>query len=282
MFDFTNMTLSKPFTEKDVADTIVKYGFVILPEFFSKEEVDAIYSDHSDVMNLPVSLTDKIDFGNGEMAQVKRRTLEKHDKGFKHLLKHFYSDFSITVTKEYFKHYNIEIDDKNVLNQFEVEDDFKKGKSLGSDLHYDRVPALKMCLYLDDTTQANGALRIVPRSHARTRNIALSQYKNNSNSLYQKNFLKEEDLVASHPIEGKAGSVVFLDTYCLHGGGKLTENTRRRVIRGISWAIPLLSSYFDTEKILETDQFSFSKESFFHPRPVPENQTIESDFLFIK
>lgn len=275
--------LSKESNEKEIVDTILKYGFAIMPAYFSLDELAKIRLEHKNVFALEEPLADIVDFGNGELAQVKRTTLEKNKDKFSYLLKEFCSPFVVKIVKRYFKNFNIEIEDKYISHQFEVEHDYKEGKSSGSNLHFDRVPAFKMCLYLDDTTKDNGALRVVPQTQFMSRDVSIVQYAKNTNPLYQKNFVLKEEVVQAHHIEGKAGSVIFLDTFCLHGGGNLSKENTRKTIRGVSWARPLNSSYFEYASDFKgKPKKKFEEIEFYHPNPVSSGIQIDNDVAFQK
>lgn len=99
--------------------------------------------------------------------------------------------------------------------------------------HFDPYRALKFFLYLDHTSEKNGAFRAIPGSH-------------NQCSLIRKNthihsLLKEKYLISHHPelsnlkeedsefFEGNSGTLLIFDTDIAHMGGIIKEKGMQRM-----------------------------------------------------
>jgi hypothetical protein len=117
--------------------------------------------------------------------------------------------------------------------------------------HYDEICALKFLIYLDDVDAENGPFEIIPGTHAQGREIRIREwlrtdefnalkirvFEEFSEELFYtlfgqfKPFLSSRSVAAYAP----AGSMLVFDTDTIHRAGLLTENRRRRVIRGSTY-----------------------------------------------
>ena len=83
-----------------------------------------------------------------------------------------------------------------------------------------------MLLLLDDMTEENGCLRVVPGSQA----TRYSHYKDGRFTGATAAELREEFERASVPITGKAGDVCVISTWTVHGGGANRSDRPRRLL----------------------------------------------------
>lgn len=226
--------------------------------------LSAFALSYEQVFNLNEPTANIVKLDNGYLYNVHQRTLNRMPV-FDSFVDVFKRQELVDIGMAYMGS-SFEYSPDSVNEVFEVEHNFCQGSTGGSPLHFDRVPALKMVLYLDDTTRANGALRVLPGSHISARNASLEQLRITPNPLASENFLYDADRFPETHLEASAGSLVLLDTYCIHGGGILQEGKNRRTVRAISWARPLNENYF----IDKTPDFSihrpvYNNMSFFHP-----------------
>jgi ectoine hydroxylase-related dioxygenase (phytanoyl-CoA dioxygenase family) len=104
-----------------------------------------------------------------------------------------------------------------------------------------------LLVLLDDMTEANGCLRIVAGSHLSTR---YSHYKGDD-------FVGKVDAevqvmceATATKLEGKAGDICLMNTWCLHGGtSNLSQNPRRLLICDLTAAdnYPLMTPQVPSE-----------------------------------
>jgi ectoine hydroxylase-related dioxygenase (phytanoyl-CoA dioxygenase family) len=83
-----------------------------------------------------------------------------------------------------------------------------------------------MLLLLDDMTEENGCLRVVPRSHRER----YSHYRDGAFAGAAAEELFEDFERASVAITGKAGDVCVIDTWTVHGGGANRSDRARRLL----------------------------------------------------
>ena len=104
-----------------------------------------------------------------------------------------------------------------------------------TELHYDRMHALKAFLYLTDADERSGALEVVPGSRASgwaQRRALLAA----GVAVADLPIDRGHDGVRTKPIVAPAGTLILLDTDCLHRGGLVAPGRLRRVLRAHSHA----------------------------------------------
>jgi hypothetical protein len=97
-------------------------------------------------------------------------------------------------------------------------------------LHFDKRQVLKFFVYLTDTDERNGAMRVLPGSNirnraARTDAMARSALKDIPNVL-------PEPATPSLPVCGPAGTMFVFDTDMCHGASTVQPGFTRRTMRG--------------------------------------------------
>ncbi|MHB1207073.1 MAG: phytanoyl-CoA dioxygenase family protein [Rhodospirillaceae bacterium] len=97
-------------------------------------------------------------------------------------------------------------------------------------LHFDKRQVLKFFVYLTDTDEANGAMRVLPGSNLRNRRMreqAMTEHALNDIA----NVLPEPE-TPSFPISGPAGTLFIFDTDVCHGASRVLPGRHRRSMRG--------------------------------------------------
>ena len=85
-----------------------------------------------------------------------------------------------------------------------------------------------LLVLLDDTTEANGCLRILKGSH---KGPLYSHYEGDEFVGKVKEEVQEICRLQSTKVEGKAGDICLMNAWCLHGGtANLSKNPRRMLI----------------------------------------------------
>ncbi len=104
-----------------------------------------------------------------------------------------------------------------------------------TEVHYDRIHALKSFLYLTDADQQSGALEVVPGSRASGRALRHAHITAGI-AVADLPITVGHDAVRTIPIAASAGTLILLDTDCLHRGGVVSAGRVRRVLRAHSHA----------------------------------------------
>lgn len=104
-----------------------------------------------------------------------------------------------------------------------------------TELHYDRIHAFKSFLYLTDTDHNSGALEVDPGSHGRS-GVLREEHHARGLTIEEIPITIGHDRAKPVAICGDAGTLILLDTDCLHCGGLVRPGRVRRILRGHSHA----------------------------------------------
>jgi hypothetical protein len=104
--------------------------------------------------------------------------------------------------------------------------------------HFDTVQALKLFVYLTDTSERNGAFRYAPGTHIANAAEALRWRESGGRIVDTPNVAYPEEAAQMLPFEGCAGTLLIFDTNGFHTGGTLQPGEERRVIRVQSYPLP--------------------------------------------
>ena len=97
-------------------------------------------------------------------------------------------------------------------------------------LHFDKRQVLKFFVYLSDTTEANGAMRVLPGSNQRNR--AVREQAMQHSALNDIANVLPEPQTPSIPVCGPAGTLFIFDTDVCHGASRVQPGHTRRSMRG--------------------------------------------------
>lgn len=263
---------------EDLATILWQWGVACLPNYIPPDIIKSLNDEFDEIYNIDPREIHVHDCHNGEMINVLRSTLEGTGR-FRNITSIFSSKYITDFEKIYF---GWEDDQLSLINEmFEIEINRQSGLSRGTLPHADRVPALKIILYLTDTDQRSGATFAYPGTHMQMRRKIQSQLDCDPNPLNLKNFPVKNALPARPYIEGPAGTLIVVDTFCIHGGGEIHGDKVRKSIRGVSWPSPLNKAYF----IDKTPEFAVNRHELpefelHYPHP-PGNTNIGKRFLYV-
>ncbi len=252
---------------QDTVENIKNYGYCVVHDAFGQAELAEFIKSYEAVFKLEQPEAHIVKLDNGHMYNVHHKTLRKLD-GFTAFFDLFDSEKPVAVAHKYMNcFFDYPVDKVNEM--FEVEHNFRNGGTNGSPLHFDMVPSLKTFIYLDHITQGNGAVRVLPGSHVKCREFALQQLLIDPNPLHSDSFLCDVERYSEYHVEGGPGTLIFLDTYCIHGGGLVNNNLPRRSVRAVSWARPLNRNYFENAafELIPADA-AYQSMAFYNPDPV--------------
>ncbi|WP_150050899.1 MULTISPECIES: phytanoyl-CoA dioxygenase family protein [Methylomonas] len=252
---------------QEAVASIVDQGYYVLRDAVNLADLVDFAAAYENVFRLEPPQVHTVTLDNGHLYNVHHSTLRKFT-GFEALLKFFDAEKLRDVVHAYMNLF-FDYPRNDVHEVFEVEHNFKLGSTNGSPLHFDMVPSLKTFIYLDRTTRDNGAVRVLPGSHVPAREFALRALQQNPNPLVSDSFLSDAAAYEQLHLEGEPGTIIFLDTYCLHGGGILSGNRPRRSVRAVSWARPLHQHYFVHPVFNRVEvNPNYQKLGFYNPCPV--------------
>lgn len=251
-------------------------GFFVLPNPIDGKLLRRFTQAYEAVFNLPEPFVHIVKLDNGHLYNAPKSTLSKFE-GFDAFGDLFHSGMLADVAHTYMQcFFDYGFDQINQV--FEVERNDRNGSTNGSPLHFDMVPSLKTFIYLDEIRQGNGATRVLPGSHIQARKFALRHFQSDCNPLTSDSFLCDPERYHELHIEGGPGTVFFVDTYCIHGGGIVSNQRGRRSVRAVTWARPLNQDYFLHRDFAEvTPPLDYSRMRFFNPTPGYAGELPEHD-----
>jgi hypothetical protein len=207
-----------------VTNALWEYGIAVLPEYLDnidevaaiEEEARRLLNDHPDYAQALSSYPD----GNGIRVERERAGVDCAELGgvfnqpwMREVAKNFFD------TQPYVFNHDLMI----VLDVVGTE-------HLAHQPHYDRMPQLKFFLYLTDTFIANGAFQCMPGSHHHAKNI---QHENRRQlqlpSSSETRLHAPEFTTGLIPVEGRAGSLMVVDSDIAHRGTPIRRGHRLSV-----------------------------------------------------
>lgn len=271
-----NVLQAKDWTVTQAVASIKADGFFVLPNPIDDELLERFSQAYEAVFNLPEPFVHIVKLDNGHLYNAPKSTLRRFE-GFDAFGELFHQGPLAEVALNYMQSFfDYGLDQVNQV--FEVERNDRNGSTNGSPLHFDMVPSLKTFIYLDDIREGNGATRVLPGSHLQARDFALQHLQIDPNPLTSDSFLRNPEQYRQRHIEGGPGTVFFVDTYCIHGGGIVSNQKGRRSVRGVTWARPLNQHYFLHRDFATVNPpVDYSAMRFFNPTPGYAGQLPEHD-----
>lgn len=222
-----------------------EYGYAVFPEYFSPSALAAINHDFDRLFVDDSDILDRVGCTNGLQVRTYIDRLLASEQSYEGIVAVVGDTFVAQVISGYMNLFpGFRIGQDKVSARLEVEHNRQVGESCNSRWHVDRVPSVKISVYLHDTDCSKGALEVVPGSHWQMRKYILEQLQKDPNPLRLANYIRDNASFEFASLEGIAGTLIILDTMCIHRGGKINAGYERRNLRAISWARPLHAGYF--------------------------------------
>lgn len=201
---------------------IEAYGVVRIPDFLNREELAPLRKEFDQLCESPDDKSKmKTPYSHGTCVRITRKDLEASaypatssifSSPFMEDLKNLYLSPESTLNEEIF-----------------VVKDVVGSQHVANDMHFDVTPTFKYFIYLEDTTEGNGAFTCIPKSHLETRKLRAQQ------TITQKNVELTRALpnTGEKPVavEGNAGTLIIFTTETFHKAGIVSEG-ERIVMRG--------------------------------------------------
>ena len=207
-----------------IVDVLSEYGIAVLPEYLGN--VDQVVAAEAEARRL---LSDRPDYaqvlgnypdGNGIRVERERASVDCAQ-----LSGVFDQPWMRAVAKNFFgaQPYIFNHDLMVVLDVVGTE-------HLAHQVHYDRMPQLKFFLYLTDTFITNGAFHCLPGSHHHAKKM---QHENRRRlqlpSSPETRLHAPELTIGLIPVEGRAGSLMVIDSDIAHRGTRIRRGHRLSV-----------------------------------------------------
>lgn len=218
-------TLANPNSTESL-EILNRWGLVHIPNYLNPVQVNSLVQEFETCFHYQAEWLKQLDYSVGQGASITR---EKIDPSvFPITAELFGSPFMAEITNQY-------LGKPNFLNhEIYVVKDVVGSQHVAQDLHYDKIPTLKFFIYLNDTTEENGAFQCVPGSQTWTREQQQENRSKNVRPERDETRVIPDDLAKQAiPIEGKVGTLIIFHTDTLHGAG-IVKSGERWVMRGHS------------------------------------------------
>lgn len=249
-------------------------GYVVIENYVSSNDLALLKSEFEIVIKNK-QVTEKS--MNSIQHSIRSKELKKNI--FPSLYNIVRDDALISISNEFFAYWYS--DYYNKVNEFEkidFEKNFFLGQSNNSKYHFDRIPGLKVQIYLNDVTKNNGAMGIIRNSQYNCRYLVKQMLNENNNPLYLKNYINlDHKINEENIIEAKAGSAIIFDTMTLHKGGEILKGSRD-TIRLVNY-IPYLNEKYLDIKNNNTDP-NIRIDDFYHPFNHEDKTKINPRFIY--
>ena len=206
----------KTLNVREASNSLKKNGYFIVKDYLSNEEVSSIVDLFDRVVEGENS---KFNFSAGRAGKIP------------------YHDVQSIALRNVFDNKNIRrvFDSANNRKNMVLEELFFTENHVGTvhatnSLHFDIIPTFKLLIYLDDTSESNGAFSFVPGSHKWTQKFRKSN----------PNLISYENVEVSHKLPflgeeisfvGSAGSMILFNSEMFHRASDVRFG-HRRVVRG--------------------------------------------------
>lgn len=247
--------MSFSFDIPKISSNLRRDGFAIIENYLTKAQITPLLDEFEKAFLLSEQADTKRSVLNGDYALLPKNLLQKSSDSFPELLGFLNNPKLHEIVKSYFNLSSCE----KINGHVEVEINFSSGKSSASLPHFDKLPALKIFLFLTDITSNSGATYVYPKTYKQTRRFIFDSLSHLNDFNKLENFISEKNLSGIDRVdfECKKGTLLIADTAGLHGGGCMTEKgSTRKVIRATTWYLPKsFDSLSQQAALIADDQF---------------------------
>lgn len=224
------------FNSSEVLTQLQENGYAVVEDFLKKRTIEKLTDEFQFLFSLASQVGTKRSVSNGDYGLCPFELIDEYKDRCNTTFDFLNYEPLMKVGEDYF---NIKSNLK-INNHVEFEINSSKGASTASLPHFDRMPALKMIIYLTDVSETSGATYVYPRTYTEIRHHIFKSLSNVADIHELKNFVLEKEIsVERVTVECRKGTLIIVDTAGLHGGGNMgEENINRKVIRGLTWYLP--------------------------------------------
>jgi hypothetical protein len=234
---------------------------VVLPNLLSKHLLADLRVEFDRLRTPDPIVFNHCNYENGSLAVARSNEVRRSGR-YPALCEIFANDYLGEVVAGYIGYFYRTPLPIDLHAQIEIEANVRPGVTDNSIWHFDRVAAIKCMIYLSDVTSDAGAIQFIPGSHGATRTAAAAHLRINPDPLFIDNYCEGVNELKAVTISGPAGTIVVLDTCCIHRGGIVTGLNSRSVIRTVTWP-PILNMSYLT--LPTADQSALNGVRRFHP-----------------
>lgn len=223
----------------EIVSSLNNFGLAIIDDFYSTSEVNCLNKEFEKAFSLAEDAGTKRSVLNGQYGLCPREMVDFHKQDLPQFFKLLHDRKLSEVGGMYFQIREDQF--HRINNHVEVEINESTGISNASLPHFDRMPALKMFVYLVDVDADNGPTFVYPKTYISVRDKIFAQLNQIGDVHELKNFIREESINSlRNTICGKKGTLIIADSSSLHGGGNIRkEGLVRKTIRATTWYLPV-------------------------------------------
>ena len=242
-----------------IKNEIYQNGFSVIDNFLCVDQLKKVNKEFNDKLS---NIENNNYSENGFQGTIYSHQINNSSSQFYKLIR---NRLLIDLRNEFYKYWLEDYSNK-ICNyeKIDLESNNKVGLSNNSIFHYDRIPSIKIQIYLNNVDKKNGAISFIKKSHLDVRPIVEKMLQKNNNPMCLKNYLTSQiknNQIST--IEAAAGTAIIFDTMTLHQGGKISEG-HRNVIRLVS-NIPNLCKKFFKVNYSTKNIANLQEKIFNHP-----------------
>jgi len=213
--DFSKLTEK----EKNILLEIKKKGYVVIPDFFDKNQCELCVNDMDLMFQNNKELIHESDYSDSRIFGAEYLSENINSFATHSLLNNLANAYNAVPTDCGF----------TLAGKISVSGhEYGSGGPWHRDSYFRQFKSL---LYLTDVDENHGPFQIISESHdkehissdSKTANLESMQCTFDQNTIKQ---IIEKEPERLHSLTGKAGTVVLVDTSCIHRGVPLKEGTR--------------------------------------------------------
>lgn len=228
------MELKKLVASKSIKQAINKlnlYGIVIIKNYTTKKIINDLNKDFDFFLKKQSQyIKNKYIIDNKSGIEIILDS-KKVYKNFKSIKNVYQSNFLKNLLKNYFLPHKFELNENLVLNLN------KKSKKAILPWHVDRLQSLKFMLYLEKTSELNGAFEYCPGTHWEGRYRANTHMLSGSSLRFLPNDVPKERVLNPVTISVNPGDLIIFDPDGFHRGGVVNKGVRK-LLRADSYPKP--------------------------------------------
>jgi len=211
----------------DVVETVRRWGIVVFPGFVPTAQLARLNTEFDALIAARRSLGFQVDeYDNIANIRVLRPQLDvgryPETAGF------FASPFMEDVAAGYFGAGNFRLNGEIFVSNLSETRGPQQEPPFA--LHFDKRQVLKFFIYLTDTDERNGAMRVLPGSNLRNRAARIDAMERAA--IKDIPNILPEPATPSMPVCGPAGTMFIFDTDVCHGASAVQAGMARRSMRG--------------------------------------------------